>query len=202
MTSAVHGHVDARFDKVADALAQEIASGAEVGAAIAVDIDGESVLDVWGGHADAAKTVPWREDTIVNVWSSTKTVTSLAGLMLADRGLLDLDESVATYWPEFAANGKQDVKVRHLLSHTSGVAGWQEPMTTDDLFDWEKATSMLAAQAPWWEPGTASGYQALNYGFLIGELVRRTAGISLKDFVADEIARPLGADFQIRRQAR
>ena len=196
MTSAVHGHVDTRFDKVADALAQEIASGAEVGAAIAVDIDGESVLDVWGGHADAAKTVPWREDTIVNVWSSTKTVTSLAGLMLADRGLLDLDATVATYWPEFAANGKQDVKVRHLLSHTSGVAGWQEPMTTDDLFDWEKATSMLAAQAPWWEPGTASGYQALNYGFLIGELVRRTAGISLKDFVADEIAGPLGADFQ------
>jgi CubicO group peptidase (beta-lactamase class C family) len=197
MTSAVHGHVDTRFDKVADALAEEIASGAEVGAAIAVDIDGESVLDVWGGHSDAGKTVPWREDTIVNVWSSTKTVTSLAGLMLADRGLLDLDASVATYWPEFAANGKQDVKVRHLLSHTSGVAGWQEPMTTDDLFDWEKATSMLAAQAPWWEPGTASGYQALNYGFLIGELVRRTAGISLKDFVADEIARPLGADFQI-----
>jgi len=196
MTSAVHGHVDTRFDKVADALAQEIASGAEVGAAIAVDVDGESVLDVWGGHADAAKTVPWREDTIVNVWSSTKTVTSLAGLMLADRGLLDLDATVATYWPEFAANGKQDVKVRHLLSHTSGVAGWQDPMTIDDLFDWEKATSMLAAQAPWWEPGTASGYQALNYGFLIGELVRRTAGISLKDFVADEIAGPLGADFQ------
>jgi CubicO group peptidase (beta-lactamase class C family) len=196
MTSAVQGHADTRFDKVADALADEIGSGAEVGAAIALDIDGESVLDIWGGHADAAKTVPWREDTIVNVWSSTKTVTSLAGLMLADRGLLDLDATVATYWPEFGANGKQDVRVRHLLSHTSGIAGWQEPMTTDDLFDWDKATSMLAAQAPWWEPGTASGYQALNYGFLIGELVRRTAGVPLKDFVADEIARPLDADFQ------
>ena len=129
--------------------------------------------------------------------SSTKTVTSMAALMLADRGLLDLDEPVATYWPEFAANGKQDVRVRHLLSHTSGVAGWQEAMTIDDLFDWEKATSRLAAQAPWWEPGTASGYQALNYGFLIGELVRRTAGKSLKDFVADDIARPLDADFQL-----
>jgi CubicO group peptidase (beta-lactamase class C family) len=197
MTTAVQGHADARFDKVAEALAEEIASGAEVGAAIAIDVGGESVLDVWGGYADEAKTVSWGEDTIVNVWSSTKTVTSLAALMLADRGLLDLDAPVATYWPEFAANGKDDVKVRHLLSYTSGVAGWQEPMTAEDLFDWDKATSMLAAQAPWWEPGTASGYHALNYGFLIGELVRRTAGTSLKDFVRDEIARPLDADFQI-----
>ena len=196
MPSAVHGHADARFDKVADALAEEIASGAEVGAAIAVDLDGESVLDVWGGHADAARTVAWERDTIVNVWSSTKTVTSLSALILADRGLLDLDAPVARYWPEFAANGKQDVKVRHVLSYTSGVAGWQEPMTIDDLYDWDKATSMLAAQAPWWEPGTASGYHALNYGFLVGELVRRTAGVSLKDFVRDEIAGPLDADFQ------
>ena len=197
MTNAVNGHAEAGFDKVAEALGEELASGNEVGAAIAIDVDGESVLDIWGGYADAAKTVPWAEDTIVNVWSSTKTVTSLAGLMLADRGLLDLDAPVATYWPEFAANGKQDVKVRHVLSHTSGVSGWQEPMTTDDLFDWEKATSLLAAQAPWWEPGTASGYQALNFGFLVGELVRRTAGTSLKDFVRDEIAGPLDADFQI-----
>jgi CubicO group peptidase (beta-lactamase class C family) len=200
MTSAVHGHADARFDKVAEALADELASGAETGAAIAVDIDGELVLDVWGGYADAAKTVAWGKDTIVNVWSCTKTVTSLAALMLADRGVLDLDAPVAKYWPEFAANGKQDVRVRHLLSHTSGVAGWQDPMTIDDLFDWEKATSRLAAQAPWWEPGTASGYQALNFGFLIGELVRRTAGTTLKDFVRDEIARPLEADFQIGAQ--
>jgi len=197
MTSAVQGHVHARFDKVAEALAEELSTGNEVGAAIAVDIDGDLVVDIWGGHADAAKTVPWAEDTIVNVWSSTKTVTSLAGLMLADRGLLDLDAPVGRYWPEFSANGKQDVAVRHLLSYTSGVAGWQEPMTTDDLFDWEKATSLLAAQAPWWQPGSASGYHALNYGFLIGELVRRTTGMSLKDFVRDEIAGPLGADFQI-----
>ena len=197
MTNAVNGHAEARFDKVAEALGEELASGNEVGAAIAIDVDGESVLDIWGGYTDAAKTMPWGEDTIVNVWSSTKTVTSMAALMLADRGLLDLDAPVANYWPEFAANGKEDVRVRHLLSYTSGVAGWQEQMTTDDLFDWDKATSMLAAQAPWWEPGTASGYHALNYGFLIGELVRRTAGTSLKDFVRDEIAGPLGADFQI-----
>ena len=197
MTSAVHGYCHTRFDKVADALADELSSGAEVGAAIAIDIDGELVVDIWGGHADPDETTPWTEDTIVNVWSSTKTVTSLAALMLADRGLLDLDAPVATYWPEFAANGKQDTKVRHLLSHTSGVAGWQEQVTMDDLFDWDKATSLLAAQAPWWEPGTTSGYQALNFGFLIGELVRRIAGKSLQDFVRDEIAGPLNADFQI-----
>jgi CubicO group peptidase (beta-lactamase class C family) len=197
MTSAVHGHIDPRFDKVAQALAEEIDSGAEVGAAIAVDIDGESVLDIWGGHADAAKSVPWGEDTIVNVWSSTKTVTSLAALMLADRGLVDLDAPAATYWPEFGANGKGKVLVRHILSHTSGVAGWQQPMTTDDFFDWDVATSRLAEQAPWWEPGTQSGYQALNYGFLVGELVRRTTGTSLKEFVRDDIARPLDADFQL-----
>lgn len=193
----MHGHVDARFDKVADALAEELSSGAEVGAAIAVDIDGESVLDIWGGHADAANTIEWGEDTIINVWSSTKTVTSLAALMVADRGLLDLDATVATYWPKFAANGKQDVRVRHLRSHTSGVSGWQEPITIEDLYDWDKSTSLLAAQAPWWEPGTASGYHALNFGHLIGELIRRTAGKSLKDFVRDEIAGPLEADFQI-----
>jgi CubicO group peptidase (beta-lactamase class C family) len=197
MTSAVQGHIDPRFDKVAAALGEEISSGAEVGAAIAIDIDGESVLDIWGGHADAARTTPWGEDTIVNVWSSTKTVTSLAALMLADRGLLGLDEPVATYWPEFAANGKGKVLVRHILSHTSGVAGWQQPMTTEDLFDWDVATSRLAEQAPWWEPGTQSGYQAINYGFLVGELVRRTAGKSLKEFVRDDIAGPLDADFQV-----
>ena len=197
MTASVHGHADARFDKVADALADELGSGAEVGAAIAVDIDGESVLDIWGGHVDAAKTVEWGEDTIINVWSSTKTVTSLAALMLADRGLLDLDATVAAYWPEFAANGKENILVRHLLSHTSGVAGWQEPITVEDLYDLDEASSRLAAQAPWWEPGTASGYQALNFGHLIGELIRRTTGSTLKEFVRDEIAGPLEADFQI-----
>ena len=118
----MHGHCDARFDKVADALADAIFSGEELGAAIAIDIDGESVLDLWGGYADAARTKQWAEDTIVNVWSSTKTVTSLTALMLVDRGLLDLSTPVAVYWPEFAANGKQDIEVRHILSHTSGVS--------------------------------------------------------------------------------
>lgn len=193
----VHGHSDARFDKVRAALAEAIATGEEVGAAIAIDIDGESVLDIWGGHVDKAKTIAWGQDTIVNVFSSTKTVTSLAALILVDRGLLELSAPVARYWPEFAENGKQDIEVRHILSHTSGVSGWDQPIALADLYDWEKSTAALAAQAPWWPPGTASGYHAQNYGHLVGEILRRVTGTTLKEFVRDEIAAPLGADFQI-----
>jgi CubicO group peptidase (beta-lactamase class C family) len=155
------------------------------------------VVDVWGGFRDQARTIPWDEHTITNVWSSTKTVTSLAALMLADRGQLDVDAPVARYWPEFGASGKQDVLVRHVLSHASGVSGLDQPAVVEDLYDWEKSTARMAAQAPWWEPGTASGYHALNYGHLVGEIVRRISGKPLKQFVAEEIAGPLGADFQI-----
>jgi CubicO group peptidase (beta-lactamase class C family) len=122
---------------------------------------------------------------------------ALVALTLADRGVLDLDAPVARYWPEFAANGKRDVRVRHLLSHTSGVPGWDEPIAIEDLYDWEKATGLLAAQAPWWEPGSASGYHAISQGFVIGDVVRRATGTTLGRFFADEIAGPLGADFHI-----
>jgi CubicO group peptidase (beta-lactamase class C family) len=197
MDNVVHGHWDARFDKLAEALADEITTGGEVGAAIAIDIGGETVVDMWGGHADAAKTKPWAEDTIVNVWSSTKTVTALSGLMLIDRGLIEPSTPVATVWPEFGANGKEHIEFRHLLTHSSGVSGWDQPVAVEDLFDWNKSTAMLAAQAPWWEPGTASGYHAITHGHLIGEVVRRVTGKPLKQFVRDEIAGPLDADFQI-----
>jgi CubicO group peptidase (beta-lactamase class C family) len=193
----VQGHCDPRFAKLADALGRAIDDGEEVGAAIAVDIDGETVVDIWGGHADAAKTRPWTADTIVNLWSSTKTVTALAGLMLIDRGLIEPETTVSSVWPEFGANGKQDIRFRHLLSHSSGVSGWDQPVVVEDLYDWDKSTAALAAQAPWWEPGSASGYHALTHGHLIGEVLRRVTGTTLKQFVADEIAGPLGADFQI-----
>ncbi|MBV8182718.1 MAG: beta-lactamase family protein [Mycobacterium sp.] len=193
----VHGHSDTRFADVRSALAEAITSGEEVGAAIAIDIDGANVVDIWSGHTDAAKTVEWSKDTIINVWSSTKTVTSLAALMLVDRGLIELSAPVARYWPEFAANGKQDTEIRHILSHTSGVSGWESPFRTEDMYDWEKSTAALAAQAPWWPPGTASGYHAHNHGHLIGEVLRRVTGKMLKEFVHEEIAGPLGADFQI-----
>ncbi len=193
----IHGVCDKRFEAVRDALARNVDSGAELGASLVLDIDGDVVADVWGGFRDQARTIPWDEHTITNVWSSTKTVTSLAALMLADRGELDVDAPVARYWPEFGASGKQGVLVRHVLSHASGVSGLDQPAAVEDLYDWEKSTSRMAAQAPWWEPGTASGYHALNYGHLVGEIVRRISGKPLKQFVAEEIAGPLGADFQI-----
>jgi CubicO group peptidase (beta-lactamase class C family) len=191
------GTCDARFDAVREALQRNIDSGEEVGASIVVDLDGEIAVDLWGGSRDEGGTEPWTRDTITNVWSTTKTVTSLAALMLVERGQLDVDAPVAGYWPEFAANGKQDVLVRHLLSHTSGVSGLDQPAAVEDMYEWEKSTARFAAQAPWWTPGAASGYHALNFGHLIGEVLRRITGTSLRQFVADEIARPLGADFQI-----
>ncbi|OBG15759.1 serine hydrolase [Mycolicibacterium celeriflavum] len=197
MHNIIDGQWDSRFDQVAEALADEITKGEELGASIAVDIDGESVVDIWGGHADRAKTIPWGRDTIVNFWSCTKTLTALAGLMVIDRGQLDPYAPVADYWPEFAANGKQDIEVRQLLAHTSGVSGWEAPFRLEDMYDWGSSTSHLAGQAPWWPPGTASGYHALNYGHLIGEVIRRVTGKTLKEFVRDEIAAPLNADVQI-----
>jgi CubicO group peptidase (beta-lactamase class C family) len=191
------GSCDERFAAVRDALQRNIDSGEEVGASLVLDLDGEIAIDLWGGFRDEARTDPWTRDTITNVWSTTKTVTSLAALMLVERGQLDVDAPVAAYWPEFAAHGKQGVLVRHLLSHSSGVSGLDQPAAVADLYDWDKSTDRFAAQAPWWAPGTASGYHALNFGHLIGEVIRRITGSSLKQFVADEIAGPLGADFQI-----
>lgn len=197
MAHEVHGTCETAFEPVRDALVEQLDADEELGASIFINLDGRPVVDVWGGHRDSARTTPWTQDTITNVWSSTKTVSALATLMLVDRGLLDVHEPVATYWPEFAANGKEGVELRHLLSHTSGVSGWEAPVSYADIYDWDSSVARLAAQPPWWEPGTASGYHALNMGHLLGEVVRRVSGRTLKQFVAEEIAGPLGADFQI-----
>jgi len=191
------GTVAAAFEPVRDAVEKQLDNGAEVGLSLAVDLDGDQVVDLWGGHRDAARTQPWERDTITNVWSITKTVTSLAALRLVDAGELDVHAPAARYWPEFAANGKQHVEVRHLLSHTSGVSGLDHPARLSDLYDVRAAAARMATQAPWWEPGSASGYHVLNYGHLVGELVHRLTGLSLRDFVDQQLAVPLGADFQI-----
>ncbi len=195
--ATVQGTCDERFLKMRDLLKASLDSGADLGASVAVTIDGKPVVDLWGGWADQEKTRPWQADTIVNVWSTTKTMTSIAALVLASRGELDVFAPVSKYWPEFAANGKEAVEVRHLMSHTSGVSGWAQPVVYEDLYDWKKSTSMLAAQAPWWKPGTASGYHALNQGHLVGEVIRRITGLQLGAFFAKEVAGPLGADFHI-----
>ena len=191
-----------QFEAVREVFETAVNQGEELGASLFVDFDGVAVLDLWGGHSDAARTASWTDDTIVNVWSTTKAVTALAALMLIDRGLLDPDAPVAHYWPEFAANGKGAVLVRHVLSHTSGVSGWDAPFAMEDMYDRQSSTARLAAQAPWWEPGTACGYHASNFGHLIGELIRRVTGQTLTEFVDHEIAGPLCADFQIGARDR
>jgi CubicO group peptidase (beta-lactamase class C family) len=197
----VHGSCDDRFTAVREALARNL-DGEELGASVAVDLDGETVVDLWGGYRDQERTTPWTQDTIVNVWSTTKCVLSLAALMLVDRGELDVHAPVGDYWPEFSAKGKKNVEVRHLMSHTSGVSAWEQPFSIRDMYDWETACERLAAQRPWWEPGTASGYHAANQGHLVGEVIRRITGRTFKQFVAEQIAGPLGADFQIGARER
>ena len=194
---SVQGLAQGRYESVRKVFEDSLASGADIGASFCATIDGEIVVDLWGGHADPAKTRAWEKDTIVNVYSTTKTMTALTALLVADRGELDFDAPVAKYWPEFAANGKGDVKVSHLMSHSAGLSGWKEPIVNDDLYDWEKATSLLAAQAPFWEPGTAPGYHALTQGYLVGEVIRRITGRSVGTVFREEIAEPLGADFHI-----
>jgi CubicO group peptidase (beta-lactamase class C family) len=191
------GRCDPRFERVYEALATNINAGKEVGASLYVNIDGEDVIDLWGGWRDKEHSAPWTEDTIVNVFSGTKTVTSVAVLMLADRGQIDIFAPVAKYWPEFAQNGKDNVEVRHLLSHTVGLPAWEPPFSLAAAMDIETSTAKLAAQAPWWEPGTRGSYHASSFGHLNAELVRRVTGKTLRNFIADEIAGPLGADFYL-----
>jgi CubicO group peptidase (beta-lactamase class C family) len=194
---SVSGFTDNKFAAVADTFQANLDSGDDVGASFCATVDGETVVDLWGGWADEAKTRPWEKDTIINVYSTTKTMTALTALLLADRGELDFDAPVAKYWPQFAANGKAGVKVSHLMSHSAGLSGWKETITREDVYDWDKVTSLLAAQAPYWEPGTAPGYHALTQGYLVGEVVRRITGRSLGTVFREEIAEPLGADFHI-----
>ncbi|MEE9414713.1 MAG: serine hydrolase domain-containing protein [Acidimicrobiales bacterium] len=192
----IQGHCDERFGAVRDAFAANFAQGAELGASAAVTIDGVLVVDIWGGDADEAGN-PWRENTIVNVYSTTKTMAALCMLMLSDRGELDFAAPVARYWPEFAQNGKEKVLVSHIMSHSSGLSGWDEPLQAEDLYDWDRVTGLLAAQEPWWEPASAPGYHAVSQGFLQGEILRRITGETMDSFFRREVSEPLGADFHI-----
>jgi len=199
----ISGTCDERFGAVREAFEANFTPREDTtydeGASVAISVDGALVVDLWGGTAnrDAGPSLPWERDTIINVWSTTKTVAALACLVLADRGELDLYAPVARVWPEFAAAGKERIEVRHVMSHTAGLSGWEQPVTYDVLYDHERAAGLLAAQAPWWEPGTASGYHAVTQGYLEAELVRRITGQTMGQFVATEITGPLGADFHI-----
>jgi CubicO group peptidase (beta-lactamase class C family) len=193
----VQGFCDDRFEKVREVFEENFSERGDVGASFAATVDGEFVVDIWGGHADAAKTRPWEEDTIVNVYSTTKTMSFLTALVLADRGELEFGAPVTRYWPEYGQNGKEKTEVRHFMSHSAGVPGFDPALTADELYDWDHCIGNLAAQAPWWEVGSQSGYHAITQGYLIGELVRRITGKSIGRFFREEIAGPLGADFHI-----
>ena len=199
MTKAtdIHGHCDERFSGVKDEFARNFHEGREVGASFAATIDGEFVVDIWGGHADAACSRPWERDTIVNVWSTTKVMAALCMHMLVDRGLLDLDAPVATYWPEFAQAGKADITLATVLAHRSGVIGPRQRMAPDEALDWDLVCARLAAAEPWWEPGTAQGYHMVTFGFILGEVIRRVTGLTLGQTLRAEIADPLWADVHI-----
>ena len=193
----VHGFCEPGFEAVRAAFIANFEERDELGASVCVTQEGRPVVDIWGGDADPEGT-PWAEDTIVNVYSTTKTMAAISVLALADRGAIDLDAPVAQYWPEFAQNGKEGVLVKHVMSHSAGLSGFDPPLAAaEELYDWDGICAKLAAQAPWWEPGTQSGYHAVTQGFLQGEIVRRACGKSIGTFFREEIAGPLGADFHI-----
>ena len=197
MNAEIHGHADARFARVRDEFARNFAERGELGASLCAIAGGRTVVDLWGGFADPARERPWREDTLVMVHSCTKGATAICAHVLADRGELELDAPVAGYWPEFAAAGKDSIPVRMLLSHRAGLAAIDEPLRPRQGLEWQTMVDALAAQAPHWEPGTAHGYHAMTFGWLVGEVVRRISGRSLGHFLRDEIAGPRGLDFWI-----
>jgi CubicO group peptidase (beta-lactamase class C family) len=196
-TVEIYGECGQRFSAVKEAFVKNFETSGDVGASFAAAINGEFIIDMWSGYADAEQTQPWERNTIVNVWSTTKVMTALCAHMLVDCGQLDLNAPVAKYWPEFAQAGKDRIPVRYLLSHTSGLAGFDEPIPVEALYDWDRIINMLARQASWWEPGTRSGYHAITFGYLVGEVVRRITHKSLGTFFKEEVAALLKADFHI-----
>ena len=193
----INGYSEPGYEKIGEAFASCFADGLEHGAAVAVVIDGKMMVDLWGGHANAAKTKPWQRDTLVNVWSVTKGVVAAAMAMLVERGTIAYDAPVAAVWPEFAVNGKERITLDQVLSHTAGLNGLNTPMTVEQLYAWTPYVEALGAMRPNWEPGRACAYHALSYGHLAGEVLRRATGQSAGAFVRDEIAARVGAEFFI-----
>jgi CubicO group peptidase (beta-lactamase class C family) len=194
---AVQGFCEPGFERMRAALAEILAAGSEVGAALAVYVDKRAVVDLWTGHTDAARTRPWSRDTIVNLYSIGKAVTTICALRLVEGGLLDLDAPVARYWPEFAQAGKARIPVRYLLTHQAALPAIARPLPSGAWSRWHVMTEALAAQAPWWEPGAGHGYHVNTQGFLIGEVVRRITGKTLGTYLRDSFAGPAGVDFFI-----
>jgi len=193
----VRGSCASDFDNVRLAFEENFCVRDEIGAAVAVWVDGELVVNLWGGSADAAGRRPWRENTLASIFSGSKALTSSCIHLLADRGELDLDARVADYWPEFGQAGKQDITVAMVMGHRSGVIGPRTRLAPEDTLDWDAVCAHLAAAEPWWKPGSAQGYHMVTFGFILGEVVRRVTGRTLGQYLRTEIAEPLGIDVHI-----
>jgi CubicO group peptidase (beta-lactamase class C family) len=193
----VHGHVEPGFEGVRDAFARNFVEHGDVGAATALYVEGRKVVDLWGGTADVATGRSYEQDTLQLVFSSTKGATAACANLLAQRGQLDLDAPVSTYWPEFAGAGKDGITVRWLLTHQAGLPYVDAQLSLEETLAWDPVVDALAEQAPVWEPGTAHGYHATTYGWLVGEVIRRITGTSVGRFFAEEVAGPLGLEFWI-----
>lgn len=192
MDVTIHGYVADGFEPV-KAVFERLWQEVEVGASFCAWIGQEKVVDIWGGWIDVDMSAEWQQDTLCNVYSTTKGLASAAIAALHDEGKLDFDEKVVTYWPEFGAAGKENVTVAQLLSHQAGLCGVDQKLTVEDLYDWDKMTSLLAAQKPLWEPGTGAGYHAITWGYFPGELVRRITGQTLGQYFAEKVTGPIGA---------
>jgi CubicO group peptidase (beta-lactamase class C family) len=191
------GIVAPGFEAASDAFAENFAREGdyqEVGASFAAFHRGRCVVDLWGGFADSARTRMWTRDTLGNVWSTTKGIAATATAILVDRGVFSYQDKVASLWPEFAENGKQDITIAQILSHQAGLPGFVEPTSVEDQYDWSGCCAKLARQRPIWEPGTATSYHAMTYGWLVGEIISRATGKSIGRFIHEEIAKPLDAD--------
>jgi len=191
------GYCDPRFEGVRQEFERNFSERGDVGASVCLMLEGETVVDLWGGLAGAAANRPWQRDTVATVFSSTKGATALCAHLLISRGELDPDAPVSRYWPEFSQAGKGEMPVRLLLNHQSGLPAVRKALPRRAFGDWEYMTAALAAETPFWEPGTRVGYQWYTFGWLVGEVVRRVAGMSLGQFFAHEVAEPLGLDFCI-----
>ena len=173
MAIRIEGECDSQLRAVKEAFAGNFASGEEIGAAAAIVLDGRLVVDLWAGHTDAGRTRPWTRDTLVNIYSTTKGLTAMCAHRLVDQGKLDLDSSVARYWPEFAHHGKNQIPVRWLLSHQAGLPALRKRMAPEAIYQWNTMCRAIGEETPWWEPGTRHGYHAITYGWLVGEVIRR-----------------------------
>lgn len=192
---SIEGTCVPRFAQVREEFERSFAERGEVGASVCVTVDGETVVDLWGGQATPGRA--WSKDTIGHVWSATKGATALCAHLLAERGQLDLNAPVCRYWPEFESNGKDAILVRHLLNHQAGLPAVRNPLPPGCFYDWTLMVDALAREEPFWKPGTRNGYHALTFGFLVGEVIRRVSGATLGAYFREEVAEALGLDFWI-----